>query len=60
MTSLSLNNNCKTNYMEEGFIINKEGSSEEVIHIPYNINNILVKEKDIIDLLARYNVNIEK
>ena len=60
MTSLSLNNKCKTNYMEEGFIINKEGSSEEVIHIPYNINNILVKEKDIIDLLARYNVNIEK
>ena len=59
MTSLSLNKN-KTNYMEEGFIINKDGSSEEVIHIPYNINNILVKEQDIIDLLARYNVNVEK
>lgn len=60
MTSLSLNKNNKTNFMEEGFIISKDGSSEEVIHIPYNINNILVKEKDIIDLLARYNVNIEK
>ena len=56
-----LNSKPITNYMEEGFIIPKESEeSDEVIHIPYNINNILVKEQDIIDLLARYGVNIKK
>ena len=58
MTSLHHSN--KTNYMEDGFVTNKDNNSDEVIHIPYNINNILVKEQDIIDLLARYNVNINK
>ena len=52
-----------TNYMEEGFVIAKakvEEESDEVIHIPYNINNILVKEQDIIDVLAHFGVNITK
>ena len=44
------NNNIlelSTNYITDGFIIKNNDGLEEVIHIPYNINNILIKEKDI-------------
>ena len=47
-----------TNYLETGVVIKKDDGTEEVYQIPYNINNILITEKDIIDILARYNVNI--
>ena len=30
-----------TNYMEEGFIVSKDGDSDEVIHLPYNINKFI-------------------
>lgn len=49
-----------SNYMTEGYIINKGTSSEEVILIPYNINNILVNENHIMDLLKNNNVDVEK
>ena len=49
-----------TNYMTEGYIINKDTSSEEVILIPYNINNILVNENQIMDLLKNNNVEVQK
>lgn len=59
--AVQLESKPTTNYMEEGFFIPKEDEdSDEVIHIPYNINNILVKEQDIIDLLAHYGVTIKK
>ncbi len=59
--AVQLESKPTTNYMEEGFIIPKEDDdSDEVIHIPYNINNILVKEQDIIDLLAHFGVTIKK
>jgi ribonuclease-3 len=47
-----------TNYLETGVIIKKDDGTEEVYQIPYNINNILINEKDIVDILNRYNVNI--
>jgi ribonuclease-3 len=46
--------------METGITIKKEDGTEEVYMIPYNINNILIGEKDIKDILARYNVNVDK
>lgn len=49
-----------TNYIETGITIKKEDGTEEVYMIPYNINNILITEKDIKDILGRYNVNIDK
>lgn len=49
-----------TNYLETGVVIPKPDGTEDVYQIPYNINNILVSEKDIIDILARYNVKVEK
>ena len=48
-----------TNYIENGYIIRKD-DTEEIIQIPYNITNSYVSEKDIIELLKRNNVNIEK
>ena len=49
-----------TNYLETGVVIPKQDGSEDVYQIPYNINNILISEKDIIDILKRYNVDVEK
>ena len=34
----------KTNYMVDGFNISNDPENEEIIYIPYNINNILVSE----------------
>jgi ribonuclease-3 len=48
-----------TNYLETGIVINKD-DGEEVYHIPYNINNILITEQDIINILNHYNVHIDK
>lgn len=49
-----------TNYLEDGIIITKNDGSEEVYQIPYNINNILITENDIINILQNYNINIDK
>lgn len=50
----------ETNYINDGFkLINSDGQ-EEIIQIPYNLNNVLVKEQDIIQILSKMNVNIEK
>ena len=48
-----------TNYINEGFIV-KNGDDEEVIHIPYNLNNVLISEADILNILKQCNVTIEK
>lgn len=49
-----------TNYITNGFkIINNQGE-EEIIQIPYNLNNVLVTEEDIIKLLEAFNVKLEK
>lgn len=47
-----------TNYLETGVVIKTDDGTEEVYQIPYNINNILITEKDIIDILLKYDVNI--
>ncbi len=49
-----------TNYMNDGFIIKNPDGEDEIIHIPYNLNNVLVNESDIIQILNQYNVNIDK
>jgi ribonuclease-3 len=49
-----------TNYMVDGYNISKDSSIEEIIHIPYNINNVLATEENIIDLLRNFNVEIDK
>ena len=50
----------KTNYMVDGYNISKDSNTEEIIHIPYNINNILVTEQNVIDILNNNNVQVEK
>lgn len=49
-----------SNYMNDGFIIKNPDGDDEIIHIPYNLNNVLINESDIIQILAKYNVNINK
>ena len=49
-----------TNYITEGYTIKNTDGEDEVIQIPYNLNNILVTEKDIIQILNKFNVNIDK
>jgi len=49
-----------TNYMTEGLKVINTLGEEEIIQIPYNVNNILVNEEDIIKLLSRFNLNLEK
>ena len=52
--------NVETNYITEGIkVINSEGI-EEIIQIPYNLNNVLVNENDIIQILNNYSVKVEK
>jgi ribonuclease-3 len=50
----------KTNYMNDGIVIKNNDGTEEIIQIPYNLNNILINEKNITDILSMYNVNIGK
>jgi hypothetical protein len=52
--------NAETNYITEGIkVINSDGI-EEIIQIPYNLNNVLVKEEDIIQILNNYSVEVDK
>jgi ribonuclease-3 len=48
-----------TNYINNGYII-KNNDVDEVINIPYNLNNILITEDNLIDLFNTYNVKIDK
>ena len=50
----------QTNYINEGFKVINNLGEEEVIQIPYNLNNVLIKEEDIVKLLNQYNVKIDK
>lgn len=49
-----------TNYLETGVVINKNNGDTETYMIPYNINNFLVSEEEIINMLKNYNVHIDK
>jgi len=50
-----------TNYINDGFIVkSNEGGEDEIVQIPYNLNNILIDEKDIIQILEHFNINIDK
>jgi ribonuclease-3 len=49
-----------TNYLIDGYKIKHTDGQEEILHIPYNLNNKLVNETDIIDILNKYNVKVVK
>ena len=49
----------KTNYMENGYNVSKT-DEDEIIQIPYNINNVLITEENVKEILAINNVKIEK
>ena len=41
----------KTNYINDGIIIKNADGTEEIIQIPYNLNNVLINDKDVIEML---------
>ena len=47
-----------TNYMNDGFIIEKPDGESEIVQIPYNINNVEITEKDVIKILSDRGVTI--
>jgi dsRNA-specific ribonuclease len=49
----------KTNYTNDGFIVKNSDGNDEIIHIPYNLNNILISEQDIMQILSQYNVKVD-
>jgi len=57
---MELSTEITTNYMKDGYIINKDNDSEEIIQIPYNLENILVNESHILNILNNNNVKVDK
>lgn len=49
-----------TNYLVEGFKVINSNGEEEIIQIPYNLNNILIEENDIIKILDKFNIKVDK
>ena len=49
-----------SDYINQGFTIINTLGAEEIIQIPYNLNNVLVTEEDILKLLDQFNVNLKK
>jgi ribonuclease-3 len=49
----------KTNYMNDGFTVTKPDGEQEIVHIPYNLNNREVTEQDIIKILSDRGVKID-
>ena len=49
-----------TSYLTDGLKIINNNGEEEVIQIPYNLNNVLATEEDIIQILANFNVKVNK
>lgn len=46
--------------MNAGYVVTKDDGTEEVYHIPYNINNRMVTEEDLMELLLQNNVKVDK
>jgi ribonuclease-3 len=49
-----------TNYLTDGFKIINNNGEEEIFQIPYNLNNVLPTEEDIIQILSNFNVKVKK
>jgi dsRNA-specific ribonuclease len=49
-----------TNYINEGYKFINNSGEEEILQIPYNINNKLISEDNIIKDLERWNVKLDK
>jgi ribonuclease-3 len=60
IVSLKIIMEIKTNYVNDGFVIKNLEGEDEIIHIPYNLNNVQITECDIIQILSQYNINIDK
>ena len=48
-----------TNYINDGIIIKSSEGKEEIENIPYNLNNILINESDIIEILNKCKIKVK-
>ena len=60
--SNSINSSIKseTSIPKDGLVIKKEDGSEEVVLVPFNENNLLATEQDIITVLSNNSVKLDK
>ena len=58
--SINSSNNSELSIPKDGLLITKEDGTEEVILVPYNENNILATEEDIITVLSNNSVKLDK
>ena len=49
-----------TNYINDGFIVEKPDGENEIVHIPYNLNNKEITEEELLKLLNDRNVKLDK
>jgi ribonuclease-3 len=50
----------KTNFMNDGVIVKNIDGTEETVHIPFNINNVIITPMEIIKILNNFNVILDK
>ena len=58
--SISSSENSEVSIPKDGLLITKEDGSEEVVLVPYNENNVLATEEDIITVLSNNSVKLDK
>ena len=60
MSKTTTSENSDVSIPKDGLVISKDDGSEEVVLVPYNENNILATENDIITVLSNNNVKLDK
>jgi len=58
--SINSSDNSEISIPKDGLIITKDDGAEEVVLVPYNENNILATEEDIITVLSNNSVKLDK
>tara|TARA_B100001248_G_C27369280_1_gene450792 strand:- start:73 stop:1200 length:1128 start_codon:yes stop_codon:yes gene_type:complete len=58
--SINSSDNSEISIPKDGLLISKEDGTEEVVLVPYNENNLLATEEDIITVLSNNSVKLDK
>jgi dsRNA-specific ribonuclease len=58
--SINSSDNSEISIPKDGLLITKEDGTEEVVLVPFNENNLLATEEDIITVLSNNSVKLDK
>ena len=58
--SINSSDNSEISIPKDGLLITKDDGTEEVVLVPYNENNLLATEEDIITVLSNNSVKLDK